>query len=480
MKYIEKIILTNFQSHEHTELDLSRGVNVIVGPSDSGKTAIMRALRWNLFNEPSGVEFVREGEKEVSVTVRFQDRVEVVRRRSKSKNQYILRIPDEEEVIFEGFGTHVPREIKEATGIHKVMLDDKKSLPLNFSDQLEGPFLLQESDAYKAQAIGRMVGVDILDETMRDTLRDKKQVSIHKELVEKECEETRQSLEMFSDLDEKIRLRDRLQALFEKMEALEELHRKAQLYQREGERVKNEKEQMRTILLSTDSLSALSDHLSELERKARRYESDTYLLDAYVKNQSGMREARHILDSLADEKALSETLQILNPAFERYRALKPYLDRYRALSKQRRMLSSLLDGVKDIASVSPEKIAALYEEVVHYRHLYGAKRELDDRLARGRDFLSRFDSLEQIDTQRRTINHSYERVRELLSLYDERMRVLSARRQQEKDLTSKVSASKDALDRYLALLDEAGRCPLCKQPITSHHLETIKHTLEEE
>ena len=152
MKYLEKIILKNFQSHNYTELDLSRGVNVIVGPSDSGKTAIMRAIRWNLFNEPSGVDFVREGESEVSVTVRFQDGIEITRLRGKSKNQYILRQPEEDEVIFEGFGTHVPQEIRETTGIYKVMLDDKKSLPLNFSDQLEGPFLLQETDAYKAQA----------------------------------------------------------------------------------------------------------------------------------------------------------------------------------------------------------------------------------------------------------------------------------------------------------------------------------------
>lgn len=109
----------NFQSHVYSELSLSKGVNVIVGPSDSGKTAIMRALRWNMFNDPSGVEFVREGETEVAVTIRFQNKVEVERRRSRSKNQYILRQPGEEELIFEGFGKNVPAEIEEAIGIKK-------------------------------------------------------------------------------------------------------------------------------------------------------------------------------------------------------------------------------------------------------------------------------------------------------------------------------------------------------------------------
>lgn len=90
------------------------------------------------------------------------------------------------------------------------MLDDKKSLPLNFSDQLDGPFLLQETDAYKAQAIGRMVGVDLLDETMRDTLRDKKQIAIRREMLEADLQETEDSLKSFSDLDEEIAVREKV------------------------------------------------------------------------------------------------------------------------------------------------------------------------------------------------------------------------------------------------------------------------------
>ena len=40
MKYIEKVILENFQSHKYTVLDFTKGLNSIVGPTDSGKTAI--------------------------------------------------------------------------------------------------------------------------------------------------------------------------------------------------------------------------------------------------------------------------------------------------------------------------------------------------------------------------------------------------------------------------------------------------------
>ena len=54
MTNIKKIIIDNFQSHEHTEIEFGPGLNVIVGPSDYGKSAVVRALRWVLYNEPRG------------------------------------------------------------------------------------------------------------------------------------------------------------------------------------------------------------------------------------------------------------------------------------------------------------------------------------------------------------------------------------------------------------------------------------------
>ena len=49
MRYIKKIILQNFQSHKYSIVELDEQLNVIVGPSDSGKSAIIRALKWVLY-----------------------------------------------------------------------------------------------------------------------------------------------------------------------------------------------------------------------------------------------------------------------------------------------------------------------------------------------------------------------------------------------------------------------------------------------
>jgi len=44
----------NFQSWRELLMTLSPGVNVIVGESDAGKSAIMRMLRLLITNRPSG------------------------------------------------------------------------------------------------------------------------------------------------------------------------------------------------------------------------------------------------------------------------------------------------------------------------------------------------------------------------------------------------------------------------------------------
>src|SRR5205085_9883685 len=49
---ITELEIKGYQSHEDTKIAFTGGLNAIVGPSDSGKSAILRALRFVLYNEP--------------------------------------------------------------------------------------------------------------------------------------------------------------------------------------------------------------------------------------------------------------------------------------------------------------------------------------------------------------------------------------------------------------------------------------------
>ena len=77
-------------------------------------------------------------------------------RSTTGKNQYLLRKPDGEELVFEGFGNEIPAEIIQASGVRKIFIDEHNKVELNFGAQLEGPFLLAENGAVRAKVIGQL------------------------------------------------------------------------------------------------------------------------------------------------------------------------------------------------------------------------------------------------------------------------------------------------------------------------------------
>ena len=397
MNSIEKIILVNFQSHTYSELSLSKGVNVIVGPSDSGKTAIMRALRWNMFNDPSGVEFVREGESEVSVTIRFQNKVEVERKRTRSKNQYILRQPGEEELIFEGFGKNVPAEIEEAIGIKKVMLDDKKSLPLNFSGQLDGPFLLQETDAYKAQAIGRMVGVDLLDETMRDTLRDKKQISIRREMLEADLQETEDSLKAFSDLDEEIAVREKVSDILFSVSDLREKAELAEAYRQERISIRENRRKTEDILKRYAVLDSLGETISSLQNKVSQYGRERLLSDLFKQNAFNREATASVLENYENVETLREKVREMSEVKNTYDKILPLHLSLAAAQKAKTTNQKILDATKGLDAVRSMEVQTKYDKLIDYKSLLAAFQELHARIKMGETFLTRFSQLDGLE-----------------------------------------------------------------------------------
>src|SRR6185503_10180498 len=107
---LESLKLENFQCHGSTTISFSPTITTIKGPSDVGKSSILRALGWICLNNIPGEEFIKEGEKETGVTLDIStgkgEDWKIVRIRGKHTNTYEL---DGEE--FKAFGTSVPQPI---------------------------------------------------------------------------------------------------------------------------------------------------------------------------------------------------------------------------------------------------------------------------------------------------------------------------------------------------------------------------------
>ena len=157
---IHKIILKDFQSHWNTELDLSPGINIITGTSNSGKTAIIRGLKWLITNRPLGDSIVRRGcthDKknctEISVQL-VQEGNPILRRwRRKSENGYSYQIEGQEIEEFKAFGSTVPQEI----------LDLLNFSEINVQYQHDSYFLVFDSPGQVASYINKVTKLDEVD-----------------------------------------------------------------------------------------------------------------------------------------------------------------------------------------------------------------------------------------------------------------------------------------------------------------------------
>jgi DNA repair protein SbcC/Rad50 len=171
-RLIQSIELQNFQSHAATCLDLHPGLNVLTGQGDSGKSAILRAIRWNQSNRirhddrPMGDSYVSDWAKSIGAkgaTTLLEDcRVTIAKpegtcsrfreapkgKGDKERNGYDLNGQR-----FEAIGVTVPDPVTQFFNWS----------PVNVQRQQDKAFLLSESAGEVASFLNRTVRLDAID-----------------------------------------------------------------------------------------------------------------------------------------------------------------------------------------------------------------------------------------------------------------------------------------------------------------------------
>lgn len=156
---IRTISIHNFQSHKHTRLNLSPGVNVIVGSSDQGKSAVLRALGWVVNNRPSGDAFRSDWGGDTVVEIEAENS-SIVRKKTDKTNEYQLSIGGKSvnDTVFKAFGQDVPNEISTALNFASI----------NSQSQLDSPFLLSSdwTPGRVAEYLNEAAGLGVIDHAM--------------------------------------------------------------------------------------------------------------------------------------------------------------------------------------------------------------------------------------------------------------------------------------------------------------------------
>lgn len=301
---VEKLTIKNFQSHERSVLNFHPGVNVIVGPSDSGKSAILRALHWLIYNRPSGEAFRRIDSGITKVIGKFDDFI-LSRIRSDSSNDYLLKVGKSRE-RFSSFGVAVPEMIREI-----LRMDD-----VNFQGQFHPPFMLSSSAGEVARELNRIANIDVIDTGFKNIIsmvRRTESTITSLNDQKKEQEEELIKYKGIQKLSKRIaRLIKLNRSMIKKEEEIEEIKRKALRLVTIKKKLKKHKKlvtlESQIISLSEDhdNLISISIEISKIFMLIKRLKSSKRQLDKN-KKITELHKKVETLSKLSDDKESIES-----------------------------------------------------------------------------------------------------------------------------------------------------------------------------
>lgn len=168
---IEQLELKNFQSHQDTSLEFTPGVNVILGRSDSGKSAIIRALRWLVYGKPRGDSFRSWWGGDTAVAVKLPTGT-ITRMKTSSVNGYTLDTPEfqgarggsgklptpgNSPMVFRAIGTDPIMEIDQAINMGE----------LNLQQQADSPYLISSTPGEVASHFSRIAKLEKIQQGLK-------------------------------------------------------------------------------------------------------------------------------------------------------------------------------------------------------------------------------------------------------------------------------------------------------------------------
>lgn len=309
---IQEVKLSNFQSHKDSVLVLDPGVNVIVGTSDSGKTAVIRALRLAIANRPSGDAFVskwiKKGEQSL---VEINVDGDVVTRQEYPEKVYMVN-----DMEFKAFKLSVPDEVQSTLNMNEI----------NIQGQLDAPFLLSNSPGEVALHFNKVARLDKIDTGLANVQHQIKSLTTDIAYLKERKEKLTTDLEQFEHLQKfeiDLEVLEDMQAqrkrkaskisdldvlLSRLTEVQESLDEKSSVIKMEVvlTKVLEQVEQKRTLALSIRRLESLIADINSDQRKLTSYAS-TLEIEESVNNVLKLIANKDVMKRYADglKKALN-------------------------------------------------------------------------------------------------------------------------------------------------------------------------------
>lgn len=205
-----KVGIKNFQSVADVELEI-KGLTTIVGKSNIGKSAIIRAIQGALINR-QGDDFVTHGEHHTEVTLDCPE-LSLTWKKGGGHNDYEI---DGETLESVGRGT--PPHIAEA-GFGELEVS-RDSINVQIADQFHPLFLLDVTGSLAAEAISDVGRLKDIQEALRSCDSDRRSARSTRKVRQEDLDETRESLNQYENYDADMKQVDEVRAYYKDITGL--------------------------------------------------------------------------------------------------------------------------------------------------------------------------------------------------------------------------------------------------------------------
>lgn len=299
----KKLEIENYQSHKKTTLEFVPGVNVITGLSQSGKTAIIRALNWLVTNRPLGVNYFsnfagKKGETKVQLSfeglpdISLKKQVRINKKGEKEAAPATYRMGED---IFKGIGKNIPDVVQEAFNLSEI----------NLQKQLDQPYLITSAPGEAGKVINRITKLEEVDEWVSEITTKINSANKEGGVLEGQLRDKKGQLEEYKDLPD---AKAKVVALDKLYQSWEKENTARILLESMAEKLTD----MNGRIAETEKALEVEKHVIEAEDLLLQFEKATAeaaSLDSLVEMEESIRNAQEFLESASIVDTLAELFE---------------------------------------------------------------------------------------------------------------------------------------------------------------------------
>lgn len=435
---IETIELNNFQSHKHTIIECHPELNVFVGESGHGKTAIQRALSFVFEGKKGGQNYIHKGETECSVTLTLSNGNKITRF-IKSNGRGGYKIFNAKTETLEEGNTKLLPMVQEMLGFFPLVIDEDLSIPLNFLKQGSSWYFIGEgmSSPNRAKVIGSFYQTHYADAIAKECESESKKTAARLKVLDQQVEAVEHQLIDYQYLD----------ALKERLDLIEEKRKQLATHQEVFERAQKAYQQVLELSVQEKRLKTTVERLEEalIEPKARLETLKTQVQN-YKHLHDVYRQYTEAFSLGVRYKQAIEQLQVVNEWKTKHEQL---VQRIQFFQMKRQQVQ--------YATVKIQEQTRLQQQV-----------EILNK------YLPNFPEYDKLCSKYNQIIERYNCLLELNKRLQVRNELVSQGNQEKEKLTQAQKQLDTYLESYRQLLSQMKQCPICHSTISS---DTIDHII---